>query len=218
MAELDRNKRITELYVKTVGIYNTIKAMNELDDGYFIRNWSVGLSNITFDMQDIINTMDEMDISFDYKQGNTFKTYCQIYLYMLDTLSDNLVSYSEGIDRMNLVRTNIATTFEPFGAFISSRIRDLDLLETIPMTIRKMYYEYEDNLDEIKEKDYSGIFDYAFDYDEIDGEDSYEIKNEEIKNQFGENIDFKDLGRISEIISDYYANRSAEQNIELDFD
>lgn len=218
MAEMDRNKRITEIYVRTVGIYNTIKGINELEEGYFVRNWSVGLSNITFDIEEIIHTLEEIDMSFDYKQGNTFKTYCQIYLYILDNMSDNLVSYSEGIDKMNLVRTNIESTFQPFGAFVCSRVRDLELLEGIPMAVRKMYYEFEDDIDTLKDKDYSGLFDYAFDYEGEEDSESFEIKEEEIKNQFGDEIDFKDLGKISEIVTDYYLKRSEEQHIQLDFE
>lgn len=213
------DNKVLEIYTVTVEATNIIDEMQKLDSSYFRNNWAVGLSNISYDIKHILGIMEETQFSFDYKQAMTFMSYLRIFDYLINKMTDDLVTYEEGIKFVDLIISNMEYASRPFVAFVCSRIRDLGLVSKIPHVLQSLYNKMkEEGIDKWKDTDLSNVFDFAFPDDDSMTDDTYidEVK-EEMSKMFGEGYNIEDFTRIGEILVEYTLNQSKEAVIELDF-
>lgn len=211
--------KVMEIYTVAVEVNNIIGEMNKLDHSYFKNSWAVGLSNLSYDLKHILGVMEGVGFSFDYKQALTFMSYLRIFDFLINKMTDDLVTFEEGINFVDLIIKNIGFCVKPFGAFVCSRIRDLGIENEIPLALRSMYSKYkEEGIDKWAQTDMSNIFEFAFPEDDDVIDDVYidEVK-EEMSKMFGEGYSIEDFTRIGEILIEYTMNQSKETAIELDF-
>ena len=217
-SEVTTNKVIS-IYESTVGIQNVVNEIQKLDDNYFKNNWSVGLSNLSYDLEHILSIMGDIEFSFDYQQALTFMSYVRIFDFLTTKMKDDLTVYDEGIEFVKLIIKNLSSAVKPYVAFVCSRVRDLNLVSKIPAALLGTYRKYEEEgIDELMKVDLSNIFEFAFPEEEDVYDDVYidEVKDN-LSKMFGDNYDMSDFESISSILYEYTKKQSARANIDLDF-
>ena len=214
----DAENKVLSVYTKVVEVYNTIQEINKLNDKYFETNWTVGMSNISYDIEHMLKILVEEGFSFDYKQANTFILYLRLFQYLLKEMADELVVYEEGMNTIKFVQRNLLSTSEPFIAFVCGRVRDLDLLDKISPAIRKVYHLYENSIDELKEIDMSSIFEMALIDKEDFKDDEVELQLDfQAKKLFGEQYSSEDIQRLNQVMTKFVEKKEEEDSIELEF-
>ena len=53
----DAENKVLSVYTKVVEVYNTIQEINKLNDKYFETNWTVGMSNISYDIEHMLKIL-----------------------------------------------------------------------------------------------------------------------------------------------------------------
>ena len=211
-------ERVVDIYIGSLEVYNTINEVTKLNKEYFENNWSIGISSLTYDIQQMSRAMLEQGFSLDYKQANTFMSYLKIYEYILKKISDELVMYEEGIASVEFTLKNLERASKPFFAHLCSRIRDLGLLNKIPGQLQTMYHAFEEDIDKYKDEDMSLLFELAYlDEDDKDNDEYLESLRAQVGDLFGSGYDLEDFESISSIVGNYMKNTEEEISIELDF-
>lgn len=214
-----QKKKVMEIYVTTLGVTNLIDEMQNLTDTYYKNNWSVALSNLSYDLRNILSTMEAVGFSFDYDKAQTFMSYVRIFDYLVTKMTDDLIVYSEGIASVKMIVKNLKMVSKPYAAFVCSRIRDLKMIQEIPPKYLSMYKKYEEEgIDKTAAIDMSNIFEFAFPEEDDVVDDIYldEVKDQMTK-MFGDEYDISDFEKISQVLVEYSTKMSEESKIEYDY-
>lgn len=210
---------ITRIYGATSEVSNMIQEMESVGSDFYKNNWSVGVDQLSTDLTFINHRVMEQGFSLDYPQAQTFLTFTNIFNFLIDRMIDRYIGFDEGYPTVKFVQTTLRTSFEPLAGKVCLRVKELDLIDTIPPAGRGLYNRYIEEAETLAKNEIGEMFSYIFD-DETSS-DEYDVyldeATQEVRNIFDGGKDIGDFNNVREILENYVAEKSRKDTLDLDF-
>lgn len=215
--EVARN-RMKEIYGVMVEMHNRINTIEETNEDYFKKNWSIAIDGLSQDLETMADRIKEQGFSFDYPEASTFVTFLQLFNYSVDELINNYIPYEDGIGIVNMVKNGIRQPFLPLVAKVVLRVQELDIIKDLPPVYHSVYNRYIEEAGDLVNSDIGEVFNFVFESEESLEDDLYvEQVKSNINDMFGGSKDLTDFQDVRTKLTNYILEKSNKDQLDINF-